>query len=103
MSSWNKNILQIRDSILALKDDLQRAEPKDRLDYVSGIMRCIDFMKQSNIGWASLLSNPSLASQLEKESLENIFLKFREMAIERVDNDVDCINRYMMNLLPSPG
>ena len=101
MSDWNSNILQIRDSINSLKKDLEQGDdPKDRLDSISKIMQCIDFMKQSNIGWASLFTNPPLANQLDEESLKDIFAKFRKMTIERIDNDVDCINRYMINLLP---
>ncbi|MHB8565486.1 MAG: hypothetical protein ACYC7D_04630 [Nitrososphaerales archaeon] len=101
MSDWNNNIVQIRDSIVMLKADLEQGpEPKDRLDSISKIIQCIEFMKQSNIGWASLFTNPTLANQLDEESLKDIFAKFRKMTIERIDNDVDCINRYMINLVP---
>ena len=55
---WNSNILQIRDSIIGLKEELQSADPTDRLDSIANIIQCIEFMKQSNIGWASLFTNP---------------------------------------------
>ncbi|MDG6906631.1 MAG: DUF2153 family protein [Nitrososphaerota archaeon] len=100
MSSWNKDIVNIRDSIMNLKNELAKAEPKDRLDYISSIMECIQFMKQSNIGWSSLLTNPQIANGLDEESLKDIFNKFRKIAIERIDNDVDSIDRYMINLSP---
>ena len=97
---WNSNIVQIRDSIVALKADLERSEPKDRLDAISKTIQCIEFMKQSNIGWASLMTNPPLVSQLDEEALRDIFSRFKKMSIERIANDVDCINRYMINLVP---
>jgi len=99
VSSWNENVQQIRDSIIALKERLMKEEPKDRLDAIGKIVECIDFMKQSNIGWMSVLANPSIASKLEEEALKDIYARFRKMAIERIDNDVDCINRYMIDLL----
>ncbi|MFI5421492.1 MAG: DUF2153 family protein [Nitrososphaerales archaeon] len=99
-NSWNKDIQKIRETILNLKLDLEKSEPKDRLDLVSHIVECIQFMKQSNIGWASLLTNPQMANGLDEEALKDIFGKFRRVAIERIDNDIDCIDRYMINLVP---
>ena len=100
MSGWNKDITKIRDAISNLKQDLTQMQPKDRLEYVSSIMECIQFMKQSNIGWSSLLTNPQMANGLDEEALKDIFNKFRKIAIERIDNDVDSIDRYMINLVP---
>jgi len=85
---------------LSLKKDLEKASPKDRLDYVSHIMECIQFMKQSNIGWASLLTNPQMVNGLDEEALKDIFEKFRRISVQRIDNDVDSIDRYMINLVP---
>lgn len=85
---------------MSLKQDLAKSEPKDRLEYVSSIMQCIQFMKQSNIGWSSMLTNPQMANELDEEALKDIFSKFRKIAIERIDNDVDSIDRYMINLVP---
>jgi hypothetical protein len=99
-SNWNNDITKIREGILSLKTDLEKASPKDRLDYVSHIMDCIQFMKQSNIGWASLLSNPQMVNGLDEEALRDIFAKFKRVAIERIENDVDSIDRYMINLVP---
>ncbi len=100
MSNWNKDIQKIREAIVALKQDLAKAQPKDRLDYVSSIMQCIQFMKQSNIGWSSMLTNPQMANELDEEALKDIFTKFRKITLERIDNDVDSIDRYMINLVP---
>ena len=99
-NSWNKDIQKIREAILALKQDLEAAAPKDRLEYLSKIMECIQFTKQSNIGWASLLTNPQMANELDEEALRHVFDKFRRVTIERIDNDVDSIDRYMINLIP---
>jgi hypothetical protein len=99
-NSWNNDITKIREAILNLKKDLEAASPKDRLDYVSHIMECIQFMKQSNIGWVSLLTNPQMTNGLDEEALKDIFLKFRRIAVERIDTDVDSIDRYMINLVP---
>ena len=60
-------------------------------------------MKQSNIGWASLLTNPQMANGLDEEALKDIYLKFKRIAIERIENDVDSIDRYMINLIPRDG
>jgi hypothetical protein len=103
MSTWNRNIEQIRASILALKDELEKAQPKDRLECLSKIMQCIEFMKQSNIGWASLLSNPIMANNLDEEALKDIFQKFKNITIQRIQNDVDSIDRYMINLISNPN
>ena len=100
LSDWNKDIVKIREAILNLKQDLAKAAPKDRLDYVSSIMECIQFMKQSNIGWSSFLTNPQIANGLDEEALKDIFEKFRKIAIERIDGDVDSIDRYIINLVP---
>jgi len=100
LSDWNKDITKIREAILSLKKDLEKASPKDRLDYVSHIMECIQFMKQSNIGWASLLTNPQMVNGLDEEALKDIFEKFRRISVQRIDNDVDSIDRYMINLVP---
>lgn len=97
---WNTDIQKVRDAIIFLKDDLDKAEPQDRLEYISKIMECIQFMKQSNIGWASLLSNPQMANELNEEALREIFERFRKITIERIKNDVDSIDRYMINLIP---
>ena len=64
-------------------------------------MECIQFLKQSNIGWASLLTNPQMVNGLDEEALKDIFMKFRKTTVERIDNDVDSIDRYMINLVPS--
>jgi hypothetical protein len=100
MTNWNKDIQKIREAIVSLKQDLEKAEPKDRLDYVSNIMQCIQFVKQSNIGWSSMLTNPQMANELDQEALKDIFAKFRKTTIERINNDVDSIDRYMINLVP---
>ncbi|MGI0090176.1 MAG: hypothetical protein ACREBS_00560 [Nitrososphaerales archaeon] len=99
-SNWNKDIQRIRDSILALKRDLSSSQPRDRLDYVSNIIECIQFMKQSNIGWSSLLTNPQMANALDEEAFKDIFDKFRKVTLDRISNDIDCIDRYMINLVP---
>ncbi len=99
-TNWNENIEKIREGIIELKENLKGADPKDRLDLVSKIMDCIQFMKQSNIGWASMLANPQMANELDEEALRDIFGKFRKITIERIENDVDSIDRYMINLIP---
>jgi hypothetical protein len=103
MSSWDTNIQEVRDSIILLKKELETAEAKDRLDAVSRILHCIDFMRQSNIGWVQFLSNPSMVNQLDEEALKDIFSRFKKMTVARIDNDVDCINRYMFNLTRRTG
>jgi hypothetical protein len=102
-SNWNKDITNIREAILSLKENLEKASPRDRLDYVSHIMECIQFMKQSNIGWASLLTNPQMVNGLDEEALKDIFSKFRRIAVQRIEYDVDSIDRYMINLVPRDG
>lgn len=103
MSNWDTNIQEVRDSILVLKKELESAQSKDRLDAVSRVIQCIDFMRQSNIGWLQFLSNPTLINQLDEEALKDIYERFRKMSIDRIDNDVDCINRYMFNLTRRTG
>jgi hypothetical protein len=103
MSNWDTNIQEVRDSIILLKKSLETSEAKDRLDAVSRIIQCIEFMRQSNMGWMQFLSNPSLVNQLDEEALKDIFSKFKAMSIARIDNDVDCINRYMFNLTRRTG
>lgn len=98
--AWNKDIQKIREAIVFLKNDLTKSQPTDRLDYIANIMQCIQFMKQSNIGWASLLTNPQMANELDEEALREIFSKFKKITIERIDHDVDAIDRYMINLIP---
>ena len=100
MSNWNKDIVKIRDAISNLKQDLLKEQPKDRLAYVSAIMECVQFMKQSNIGWSSLLTNPQMANGLDEEALRDIFEKFRKITVSRIDNDIESIDRYMINLVP---
>lgn len=100
MSNWNENIQNIREGIIELKGSLNEANPKDRLELVSKIMECIQFLKQSNIGWASMLTNPQMANELDEEALRDIFGKFKKNTIERIENDVDSIDRYMINLIP---
>ena len=103
MSNWDTNIQEVRYSIILVKKELEAAEPKDRLDAVSRILQCIDFMRQSNIGWGQFLSNPAMVNQLDEEALRDIFSRFRQMSVARIDNDVDCINRYMFNLARRTG
>jgi hypothetical protein len=98
--NWNKDIVKIRDAISNLKENLLKDQPKDRLNYVSSIMECIQFMKQSNIGWSSLLTNPQMANGLDEEALKDIFEKFRKITVSRIDNDIESIDRYMINLVP---
>jgi hypothetical protein len=98
MSSWDTNIQEVRDSIMLLKKEMEGAEAKDRLDAVSRILQCIDFMRQSNVGWVQFLSNPTMVNQLDEEALKDIFARFKRMTVERIDSDVDSINRYMFNL-----
>jgi hypothetical protein len=103
MSNWDTNIQEVRDSIMLLKKDIESAEAKDRLDAVSRILQCIDFMRQSNAGWVQFLSNPTMVNQLDEEALKDIYSRFRKMAVERIDSDIDCINRYMFNLARRTG
>jgi hypothetical protein len=103
MSNWDTNIQEVRDSIILLKKEMASAEAKDRLDAVSRILQCIDFMRQSNAGWVQFLSNPALVNQLDEESLKDIFARFKAMTVARIDSDVDCINRYMFNLTRRTG
>lgn len=103
MSSWDTNIQEVRDSIILLRKEFEGAEAKDRLDAVRRIVQCIDFMRQSNMGWVQFLSNPALVAQLDEESLKDIFSRFKKMSLERIDSDVDCINRYMFNLARRTG
>ena len=103
MSNWDTNIQEVRDSLILVKKELEGAEPKDRLDAASRILQCIDFMRQSNVGWAQFLSNPGMVNQLDEEALRDIFARFKQMSITRIDNDVDCINRYMFNLTRRTG
>jgi hypothetical protein len=103
MSNWDTNIQEVRDSIILLKKELETAEAKDRLDAVSRILQCIDYMRQSSVGWGQFLSNPSMVNQLDEEALKDIFARFKKMSIARIDSDVDCINRYMFNLMRRTG
>jgi hypothetical protein len=103
MSNWDTNIQEVRDSIILVKKELETAEAKDRLDAVSRILQCIDFMRQSNIGWAQFLSNPTMVNQLDEEALKDIFSRFKKMSIARIDSDVDYINRCMFNLARRTG
>ncbi len=100
MSDWNRNIVQIRDSIAQLRTQMESYEPRDRLDAISKVVECLNFMRQTNLGWASFLGNATLVNGLEEETLKDIFFRFRQMTLERIDNDIDCINRYMLNLAP---
>jgi hypothetical protein len=100
VSDWNRNIVQIRDSVAQLRAQIEAYEPKDRLDTVSKVTECLNFMRQTNAGWISFLGNATLVNGLDEESLKDIFARFRRMALERMDNDIDCINRYMLNLVP---
>ena len=103
MSNWDTNIQEVRDSIILLKKEIEGAEAKDRLDAASRILQCIDFMRQSNVGWVQFLSNPTMVNQLDEEALKDIFARFKRMTVERIDSDVDCINRYMFNLARRTG
>jgi hypothetical protein len=103
MSSWDTNIQEVRDSIILVKKELETAEAKDRLDAVSRILQCMDFMRQTNAGWVQFLSNPTMVNQLDEEALKDIFARFKKMTVERIDNDVDCINTYMFNLARRTG
>ncbi len=103
MSNWDTNIQEVRDSIILLKKEIETSEAKDRLDAVSRILQCIDFMRQSNAGWVQFLSNPTMVNQLDEEALKDIFARFKRMTVERIDSDVDCINRYMFNLTRRTG
>jgi len=103
MSNWDTNIQEVRDSIILLKKEIETAEAKDRLDAVSRILQCIDFMRQSNVGWVQFLSNPQMVNQLDEEALKDIFARFKQMTVARIDSDVDCINRYMFNLTRRTG
>jgi hypothetical protein len=100
VSEWNRNIVQIRDSIKQLRAEIGSYEPRDRLDAVSKVTECLNFMRQTNTGWLSFLGNATLVNGLDEESLKDIFSRFRRMTMERIDNDVDCIDRYMLNLVP---
>ena len=60
-------------------------------------------MRQTNAGWVQFLSNPSLVNQLDEEALRDIFKRFKNMSLARIDSDVDCINRYMFNLTRRTG
>jgi hypothetical protein len=103
MSNWDTNIQEVRDSIILLKKEIETVEAKDRLDAVSRILQCIDFMRQSNVGWGQFLSNPTMVNQLDEEALKDIFARFKRMTVARIDSDVDCINRYMFNLARRSG
>src|SRR5271155_520119 len=103
MSNWDTNIQEVRDSIILLKKEIEGAEAKDRLDADSRIFQSMDFMREGNAGWVQFLSNPQMVNQLDEEALKDIFGRFKKMTAERIDSDVDCINRYMFNLARRTG
>ncbi len=37
---------------------------------------------------------------LDEEALKDIYLKFKRITIERIEYDIDSIDRYMINLVP---
>jgi hypothetical protein len=77
MSNWDTNIQEVRDSIILLKKDLEAVEAKDRLDAVSRIIQCIDFMRQSNIGWVQFLE-PRARQPARRGSSEGYLLEIQE-------------------------
>ncbi|MDG6960584.1 MAG: hypothetical protein JRN47_07900, partial [Nitrososphaerota archaeon] len=81
MSDWNRNIVQIRDSIAQLRTQMESYEPRDRLDAISKVVECLNFMRQTNLGWASFLGNATLVNGLEEETLKDIFFRFRQMTL----------------------
>ena len=44
-----------------------------------------------------------MVNQLDEEALKDIFARFKKMTVARIDSDVDCINRYMFNLMRRTG
>ena len=85
---------------MAMKKEIEGSAAKDRLDAITKTIEILGYFKQSNIGWASLLTNPQMANGLDEEALKDIYEKFRKNAIERIENDIKCIDRYMINLVP---
>lgn len=71
-----------------IKDKLNKLSPQDRLAYVDACIQCIGAIGRSNIGWLQWLSNPSMMSEFDEETLRQFFGKLKEFALAYIEFDI---------------
>jgi len=81
MSAWIKDLKKWMKLISNLK-------PKDRLEKVSGIIKCNRAVADSVAGWANWLIRPELMNEFTEEELAEILNEFREIAISFLKFDL---------------
>jgi hypothetical protein len=85
--SWVKQRKQILDNI----QTMNKAEEKDRLDYVKSIKTLLVYMGQSLAVWGKLINNSQFMAVFNKNELGEIASNFSDLTKELVNSDIKTI------------
>lgn len=75
-------------SRMKAKEALSKLSPQDRLGYVDACIQCVNAIGRSNWGWLQWLSNPSIMSEFNEETLKEFFQRLKEFALAYIDFDI---------------
>ena len=76
------------------KKKIKKLSPKDRLEYISSIVRCSNAIAASINGWTAWLTRPDIMNSFTKEDLEKIFYEFKKIALFMLEFDIDWSKKY---------
>jgi len=74
---------------------LEKAKPKDRLEYGLEITRCLRGMLISIKGWKSWIDNLETLNALNMKDFEDFYPKLRKTAVEFLKLDVEVTERKL--------
>ena len=71
------------------EEDLERAEEKDRLEYVRSIRFMLGALQRSILGWMQWINNPDIMTRFTQEELSEMNKKIAEFTRAFIEYDLE--------------
>jgi hypothetical protein len=88
-SSLSSGWIQSCQRILERIKDLERAEDKDRLEYVRSIRFMLGALQRSILGWMQWINNPDIMTRFTQEELSEMNKKIAEFTRAFIEYDLE--------------
>jgi len=77
---------------------MEDAKPKDRLEYVKELMRCIQILALSVRGWSAWLANYNIVDTITLEEFQEIYPKMRQFIDDFVRLDLEITKKKFVEV-----
>jgi len=67
---------------------IKKSRSRDRLEYLTNILKCNRAIVSSCQGWKYWLDNPTIMNSFSEDDLKRIFEEFKVIAVMFLENDV---------------